>query len=244
MNPEVKKKEEIIKKENSKSPKKEDKSESGQLDMTKIDPAVLQNFMMMNQGMNSYMNSMGSSIHSNQLKKPHFNIKRHKRELEPVCNLGFIPQQVDKEKEKEIKELEEKNRKNFKGPEFFDSKHNKTKFKYLEEQKKEILHEEINKSVDERGRRDDYDDLKRTQEKAEKERQRIENERHTKEKAEMEKAQKEKKEKEDKEKEKREKEKKKEEDLKTDMDKHTDPKKEEVKKPEEAKKEEKKEEKK
>ena len=201
--------------------------------MSKIDPAVLQNFMMMTQGgMNPNMSSMGGSPNNtHSLKKPHFSIQRHKNELEPICNLGFIPQQVDKEKE--LKELEEKNRKKFRGPEFFDSKHNKSKFKYLEEQKKEILLDEINKSVDEKGRKEDYDDLKRSQEKAEKEKQRIENERVSKEKADKEKAEKEKKEKEDKEKEKKENEKKKE-----------DKDKEDAKKTDEVKKEEKKEEKK
>jgi len=81
---------------------------------------------------------------------------------------------------------EERRRTKFKGSEFFDKKHNKNKFRYLEEQKKEIQLEEINKSIDERGKKDDYDDLKRSIEKAENEKKRIEHEKFLKEKEERE----------------------------------------------------------
>jgi hypothetical protein len=230
---EEKKKEEVKKDDKSQSPKKKDNKSVTGFDMTKIDPAMLQNFMMMTQNMN-LMNMGGVSPQNSQTlnKKTHFHVQRVKRELEPVCNLGFIPQQVDKDKE--LKDLDEKNKKKFKGPEFFDNKHNKTKFKYLEEQKKDNLVDEINKSVDERGRRDDYDDLKRSQDKAERERQRIENERLAKEKAEKERKEKEQKEKEKAEKERKEKEMKKEEAKEEKKEEKPEEKKEEKK--EEAKK--------
>ena len=230
---EVKKDEPAKKDEKSASPQKKDEKpvNKNQFDMSKMDPAMLQSFFMMQQNMNPSFGTSPQNI-SQTLKKPH-NIQRHKRELEPICNTGYIPPQIDLKKEKEMLLIEEKTRNKFKGPEFFDNKHNKTKFKYLEEQKKEILLEEVLRPVDERGRSEDYDDLLRSQEKAEKEKRRIENDKLAKEKAD----------KDMKDKEEKEKVKKKDEKDKKDKD-GKDDKKPDEKKPEEKKEDAKKDEKK
>jgi hypothetical protein len=192
------------KKEEEKSPspspnKKSEKKINPVMDFSKIDPQLLQSFIMMQQGVNPFNQS---SMSMSQIKKPHYNIKRGKKELDPTCNLGY----EKKLSEQELKEIEEmQKKKRFKDSSFFDKKHNKTKFKYLEEQKKEILLEEVNKSIDEKGKKEDFNDLQRTIEREEKKRKQKEKE----EKEKKEKEEKEKKEKEEKEKkEKEEKEKK------------------------------------
>ena len=83
-----------------------------------------------------------------------------KRELFPVCNLGYIPE-VNPEQELLQEQMSKK--KKFKDPNYWDKQHNKNKFKYLERQK--ILIEENYNSSDSKGQRADYDDLNRSMEK-------------------------------------------------------------------------------
>jgi len=206
------------------------------------------NFMKQMQEMNTLMmqqkqlqqNQTTSNNKSSQSKSPvhHRHIDRQKREMFPICNLGYIPK-VDPEYEMLQNEINEK--KKFKDQHYWDQKHMKNKFKYLEKHKQEM--NDLNKSTEEKGHRADYDDLNRSMERQRRRLEEVENtkklieqerkerqEREEREKKEKERKLKEQKEKEQKEKEKEMNEAKKPEEKKEEV------KKEEAKKQEEAKK--------
>jgi len=96
-------------KSEEKSGEEKAKDSSNQFDMSKIDPQFIQSFLMMSQNYQNMVQT-GSSTKPTQSVKKHVHNPRFKRELDPICNLGFIPtvtQNIE-----QLKLLEEERKKN------------------------------------------------------------------------------------------------------------------------------------
>ena len=226
------------------SEKKPDSSKKKIISNSKSIEDQFGNFMKQIQEMNTLMmqqkqiqqNQTTSNNNNSQSKSPvhHRHIERQKREMFPVCNLGYIPK-VYPEFQRLQNEIVE-NKKKFKDQHFWDEKHMKNKFKYLEKHNHEM--NDLNKSTEEKGHRADYDDLNRSMERQRRKQEEEENrkklieqeKKERQEREEREKKEKERKIKEQKEKEQKEREK------EVNEAKKPEEKKEEAKKPDETKK--------
>ena len=118
-------------------------------------------------------NSQLTQLMSEQVKKvpPKPKLIRVNKQLDPVCNLGFIP------KPPETIKVEDKKKNEFRDYTFFDNKFKKNKgldrlFGDKDKKVAEII--ELNKSDNERGKKEDYNDLNRSIEKKRKREEEIE----------------------------------------------------------------------
>lgn len=146
-----KKPESSKKKQNRFSQSIENQFESFMKQMDEMNEIITkQKQLQPNQASTNVNNTSKSPVHHRQ-------IERQKREMFPVCNLGYIPI-IDQEVERIQNQLAEK--KKYKDQYYWDQKHIKNKFKYLDRQKREM--NELNKSTEEKGKREDYDDLNRS----------------------------------------------------------------------------------
>ena len=144
-----------VKLENNKTVKKEDQNNPNlELFMKQLE--INYNMLIKQSLPDELKNS--SLLPKKQIFSGHLkNLERIKREMYPVCNLGYIPI-VDPEQEIHYKLI---NKPKFKDPHYWDSKHNNNKFKYLERQR----FEKDEHSFEIKGNKPDYDDLNRSHEK-------------------------------------------------------------------------------